>query len=124
MIHGAILTEAIDTKIPIVYTPPTKWKYAMLGAGNAEKQVGVDFVLSNFRFAKGIDMKHFDNNQADAIMLAYFAYLLDNFSNSTKPFIFDNLDKRIHEVFFSEKAASKNKKNGIMFRPDEFYFNI
>lgn len=122
MIHGTLMPMIIETGKPIVYLAPTKWRYAILGKGNADKKLGKDFVLSNFRFAKGIDLSSFDDNQADAIMIAYFAYLFDEFSNSRTPFIFDTLEKRVHEVFFSEKVASK-KKSGIMHRKNEFYFN-
>ena len=122
MIHGALLPEVIGTGKPIVYLAPTKWRYAILGKGNADKKLGKDFVINNFRFAKGIDLSHFDDNQADAIMIAYFAYLFDEFSNSREPFIFDTLEKRVREVFFSEKVVSK-KKSGIMHRKNEFYFN-
>lgn len=122
MIHGALLPHLIETGKPIVYTPPTKWKYAMLGNGHAEKKVGVDFVLNNFKFAKGLDLSHFDNNQADAIMFAYFAYIFDCYTHNREPFIFDTLEKRIEEVFLSEKIASR-KKSGIIHRPNEFYFN-
>lgn len=122
MIHGALLPEVIGTGKPIVYLAPTKWRYAILGKGNADKKLGKDFVINNFRFAKGIDLSHFDDNQADAIMIAYFAYLFDEFSNSREPFIFDTLEKRVYEVFFSEKVVSK-KKSGIMHRKNEFYFN-
>lgn len=122
MIHGALLPSIIEIGKPIVYVPPTKWKYAMLGNGHADKKTGVDFVLSNFKFAKGLDLSHFDNNQADAIIFSYFAYIFDCYSHNRKPFIFDTLEKRVEEVFLSDKITSR-KKSGIMHRPNEFYFN-
>ena len=122
MIHGAILTELIGLSIPIVYCPPTKWKYALLGKGNADKKVGVSFVRENFKFANGIDLTHFDNNQADAAMLAHIAYIFDCYRNNSIAEFFEGTESRAQEIFTSDKYSS-SKKSGILFRKNEFYFN-
>lgn len=122
MIHGAILPKLLSLNIPVVYCPPTKWKYALLEKGNADKSVGVDFVFRNFRFAKGLDLSKFDNNQADAAMLAHIAYVFRCYIDDSPKELFLGTEKRISEIFTSEKYSS-SKKSGILFRKNEFYFN-
>ena len=122
MIHGAILTELLKLNIPIVYCPPTKWKYALLEKGNADKKIGVSFVLNNFRFSSGLDLTKFDNNQADAAMLAHIAYIFKCYEVGSDIEFFEGTEKRVVEIFTSEKYSS-SKKSGILFRKNEFYFN-
>lgn len=123
-IHGAITARAMEFKKPWVYTPPTKIRYALLGAGNADKSLGVSFVKEHFTY-KGSNQfpKSFEHNQADAVLLAYFSYLLYCFLHSITPKYLGNIEKKVQEAFYSTKVSSK-KPDGIMHRKNEFYFTF
>ena len=122
MIHGALLPDVIKTGIPTVYCPPTKWKYALLGKGNADKKEGESFVIDNFRFSSGLDLSKFDNNQADAAMLAHIAYVFKCYIDNSEIYFLPGTEERVREIFTSQKYGS-SKKSGILYRKNEFYFN-
>jgi len=121
--HGFFLSYLLKRKVPFVWVPPTKWKYAFLAKGNADKNLGISFVKD---FYPKLVNERVDDNQADSLLLALFAFSVFHFVAGSEPIVKNvfglDIYNRLAEVISSDKTSKNKKEKGILNRPYEFYF--
>ncbi|MBF0544373.1 MAG: crossover junction endodeoxyribonuclease RuvC [Candidatus Riflebacteria bacterium] len=75
-LRGVARLCAVQAKVPVFFYPPTQVKLAITGSGRANKQDVISLIEQEF------NLKNVDDNQADAIGIAYTHWLLSRFNSS------------------------------------------
>jgi Holliday junction resolvasome RuvABC endonuclease subunit len=111
ILHGFILRTITAARVPILYVPPTKWKYGVMGPGKHEKSEAVQTAHSLYAG----QLQTFDHNAAEALLLAHTGRrFLEIVTAASEP---TDLESRI----FLEPLP-RDKPAGVVHREGEFFW--
>jgi Holliday junction resolvasome RuvABC endonuclease subunit len=121
-LHGVLLQTLIDAALPFLYVTPNKLKFFAAGPAKSKpwsKEKIISCVRAGFGLAGDLDP-----NIADAIVLATMAFACHQaaFKSPPQDFVTPWDAGWAHKVFLGTAKASKGKKDGILHRPNEFFY--